>query len=81
MRQALTEQLKSLDIGEGTQAAIPFKLQFTDAVMDLVGSNTKFSEWAFHPFLERDPLLEGLITDPTTGELSMDDTAATWGFS
>lgn len=81
MRAALQEQLKSLDIGEGTQAAIPFKLQFTDAVMDLVGSNTKFSEWAFHPFLSRDPLLEGLIQDSTTGELSLDDTAAIWGFS
>lgn len=81
LRKALTDQLEALDIGEGTQAAIPYKVQFTDAVMDLVGSNTKFAEWAFHPFLERDPLLEGLITDPTTGELSLDDTAATWGFS
>lgn len=81
LRQALTDQLSALDIGEGTQAAIPYKLQFTDAVMDLVGSNTQFSEWAFHPFLERDPLLAGLIQDPTTGDLSQDDTANVWGFS
>lgn len=79
MRQSLVDQLKALDIGPDTQDAIPYKLQFTDAVMDLVGSNTKFSEWAFHPFLERDPLLEGLVTDPTTGLLTAEDTAATWG--
>lgn len=79
LREALQTQLKELDIGPDTQDAIPFKAQFTEAVMDLAGSNTKFAEWAFHPFLERDPLLEGLVTDPTTGMLTADQTATTWG--
>lgn len=81
LRQALSQQLEALDISPDSRDAIPLKAQFTDAVMDLVGSNTKFSEWAFHPFLSRDPLLEGIITDPTTGQLTVDQTAAQWGFS
>lgn len=81
LRQALTNTLDELGIGAGTQDAAPFKAEFTDAVMDLVGSNTQFSEWAFHPFLSRDPLLEGLITDPATGQMTVEDTAAQWGFS
>lgn len=81
LRQALQQQLQTLGISEGSQDAIPLKAEFTDAVMDLVGSNTKFSEWAFHPFLERDPLLEGLINDPTTGQMTVDETAMTWGVS
>lgn len=80
LRQALQQQLQDLGIGEGTQDAIPYKVQFTDAVQDLVGSNTMFSEWAFHPFLERDPLLQDLLTDSTTGQLTPEDTATTWGF-
>jgi hypothetical protein len=81
LRQALSDQLTQLDISPTSQDAIPLKAQFTDAVMDLVGNNTKFSEWAFHPFLSRDPMLEGLITDPTTGQLTVDQTAAQWGFN
>lgn len=81
LRQALKDQLAELEIGEGTKDAIPYKLQFTDAVMDLAGSNTQFAEWAFHPFLERDPLLEGLVRDPGTGELTAEDTATIWGFN
>lgn len=78
-RKALLQQLQELEISEGSQDAIPFKIEFTDAVMDLVGSNTKFSEWAFHTFLERDPLLENLVNDPSTGNLSAEDTAIQWG--
>lgn len=81
LRQALTNTLDELGIGYGTQDAAPLKAEFTDAVMDLVGNNTQFSEWAFHPFLSRDPLLEGLITDPVTGQMTVEDTAAQWGFS
>lgn len=69
LRQALQTQLKSYDITEGSADAQPFRQEFTEKVMDLVGSNTKFAEWAFHPFLERDPLLEDLApySDPTVG--------------
>lgn len=81
LRKALTDQLDELGIGYGTNDAVPLKAEFTDAVMDLVGQNTQFSEWAFHPFLSRDPLLEGLITDPSTGQLTVEETAAQWGFS
>lgn len=81
LRQALTDQLQQFGISEGSQEAVPLKQQFTDAVMDLVGSNTMFSEFAFHPFLERDPLLEGLVLDPSTGQMTLDQTANQWGFS
>lgn len=81
LRQALTDQLTQLDISPDSREAIPLKAQFTDAVMDIVGNNTSFSEWAFHPFLSRDPMLEGIIQDPTTGQLTVDQTAAQWGFS
>jgi hypothetical protein len=79
LRKALTDQLTELDIGPDSQDAIPFKQEFTDAVMDLAGQNTQFAEWAFHPFLERDPLLENMVQNPTTGDLSPADTASVWG--
>lgn len=76
MRQALQQQLQEYGISEESRDAEPFKRQFTEMVMDMVGSNTSFSEWAFHPFLERDPLLTELTPvgiDPNT------PTATLWG--
>lgn len=68
-RQALKQQLADNGISEGSQDAEVFKQDFTDKVLDLVNQNTKFAEWAFHPFLERDPLLVELAPtqDPTIG--------------
>lgn len=79
MRQALQAQLKELDISEDSQDAEPFKQQFTEMVMDMAGSNTSFSEWAFHPFLERDPLLAEVV--PMPGDMAQGQTAPTWGIS
>lgn len=58
LRQALKDQLDEYGVSEGSQDAQPLRQEFTEAVMDLVSQNTSFSEWAFHGFLERDPLLE-----------------------
>lgn len=68
-RQALQQQLAEYGISEGSQDAEVFKQDFTDKVRDLVSQNTKFAEWAFHPFLERDPLLAEMppVEDPTIG--------------
>ena len=79
LRQALQQQLAMYGISEGSQDALPLKQQFTDEVMNLVGSNTKFAEWAFHPFLERDPLLADLV--PQSGTDPNVTTAQQWGFS
>lgn len=77
LREALQTQLSELGISEGSQDAEPFKQQFTGMVMDMVGSNTSFSEWAFNPFLERDPLLSEIV--PTPGDPTDMSTAPTWG--
>lgn len=58
LRQALLEELGSYGVSPGTQEAQPFRQEFTDAVQDLVSSNSQFAEWSFYTFLERDPLLE-----------------------
>lgn len=76
-RQALQTQLQDLGISEGSQDAEPFKRQFTEMVMDMAGTNTSFTEWAFHPFLERDPLLSDIIPQP--GDPTDQTTAPTWG--
>jgi hypothetical protein len=70
MRQALEQQLQEYGISAGSQDALPFKQQFTEMVMGMVGQNTKFSEWAFHPFLERDPLL--VPTTPVPSATTVD---------
>lgn len=57
MRRALQLKMQAAGVGERSQAAYPFKQEFTDAVMDLVSQNTKFAEWSFYQFLDRDPLL------------------------
>jgi len=57
MRQAIQARMLSDGVGENTKAAYPYKAEFTDAVMDLVSQNTKFAEWSFYQFLDRDPLL------------------------
>lgn len=77
MRQALQQQLADNGISEGSQDAEPFKQEFTEMVMDMVASNTSFSEWAFHPFLERDPLLTDLV--PVSEDPSDVPTATQWG--
>lgn len=77
LRQALQQQLQEYGISEGSVDALPFKQDFTEMVMDMVGSNTKFAEWAFHPFLERDPLLVPLMPDPLNSATV--DTATQWG--
>jgi hypothetical protein len=79
LRQALQQQLADYGIGANSVDAEPLKQQFTDEVMNLVGSNTKFAEWAFHPFLERDPLLADLT--PQSGIDPSVTTAQQWGFS
>lgn len=79
MRKALKQQLDEFGISEGSQDAEPFKQEFTEMVMDMVGSNTSFSEWAFNPFLERDPLLSQIA--PVPGDPSQIDTATQWGIS
>lgn len=75
LRQALQQQLQEFGISEGSQDALPFKQEFTEKVMDLAGTNTSFSEWAFHPFLERDPLLADTVPVPQAGV----PTATQWG--
>ena len=62
LRQALTSQLAELGISEGSQEAQPFRQEFTDAVQGLVSQNTQFAEWAYHTFLEHDPLLEPMTS-------------------
>lgn len=79
LRQALEEQLQMYGISAGSQDALPLKQAFTDEVMNIVGSNTKFAEWAFHPFLERDPLLADIT--PQSGIDPAVTTAQQWGFS
>lgn len=61
LREALAQQLNAEEISPDSQDAVPLKQEFTEAVMDLVSQNTQFSEFAFHTFLERDPLLEDLV--------------------
>lgn len=74
LRTALIQQLQEFEITPGSQDAIPFKQEFTDAVMGLVSSNSQFAEWSYYTFLERDPLLE-----PVTEQVLQ--TAPTdWGF-
>jgi hypothetical protein len=80
LRQALQMQLADAGISEGSQDALPLKQAFTDEVMNMVGQNTSFAEWAFHPFLERDPLLADLVP-ATTFDPSGLDTATQWGFN
>lgn len=82
LRQALQGQLSDFDISEGSQAAVPLKQEFTNAVMNIVSQNTQFSEFAFHTFLERDPLLEPLPTTTSNGQdqQSALTTANRWGF-
>jgi hypothetical protein len=75
LRQALQSQLQEYGISEGSQDALPFKQEFTEQVMDLVGSNTSFAEWAFHPFLERDPLLVDTVPVPSANMT----TSNVWG--
>ncbi len=74
LRTALIQQLQEFEITPGSQDAIPFKQEFTDAVMGLVSQNSQFAEWSYYTFLERDPLLE-----PVTEQVLQ--TAPTdWGF-
>ena len=75
LRQALGEQLDELGITPGSQDAIPLKQEFTDAVQDLAGANIRFAEWIYHPFLERDPLLE-----PLTSVQNAPAASVSWGF-
>lgn len=78
MRQALKNQLEEFGISEGSKDAEPLKREFTEMVMDMVGSNTSFSEWAFHPFLERDPLLTEIT--PVSADPNQ-PSANLWGIS
>jgi len=76
LRQALTDQLTEYGVTPGSQDAIPFKQEFTEAVHDLVSQNTQFAEWSYYMFLERDPLLEpvGVPVAPAV------PTTTSWGF-
>lgn len=74
-RRALLNKLTELEISPNSQDASPLKQEFTEAVMGLVSQNTQFSEFAFHTFLERDPLLEDQVINaatnsPTGGDVS-----------
>jgi hypothetical protein len=77
LRQALTDELSQFGIGEQSNAAQPFRQEFTDAVMDLVSSNSQFAEWTYYTFLDRDPLLEPV----TSQNLPTDQAPTDWGFS
>ncbi len=75
LRTALIQQLQEFEITPGSQDAIPFKQEFTDAVMGLVSSNSQFAEWSYYTFLERDPLLE-----PVTEQTLQTAAPTDWGF-
>jgi len=76
LREALVQQLAEFEVTPGSQDAIPFKQEFTDAVQDLVSRNSQFAEWSYYTFLERDPLLEPILKAPTEAEA----TPTEWGF-
>ena len=77
LRQALTDELTQYGVGFQSKEAQPFRQEFTDAVMDLVSSNSQFAEWTYYTFLDRDPLLE-----PVTSQNQPTDQAPTdWGIS
>jgi hypothetical protein len=77
LRQALKDELAQYGVTEGSQDAQPFRQEFTDAVADLVSSNSQFAEWSYYTFLERDPLLE-----PVTSQGAPTDQQPTdWGIS
>ncbi len=77
LRQALTDELTQAGLGFQSKAAQPFRQEFTDAVMDLVSSNSQFAEWTYYTFLDRDPLLEPV----TSQNLPTDQAPTDWGFS
>lgn len=75
LRQAFQDEVTQYGISPTSKDAQPFRQEFTDAVMDLVSSNSQFAEWSYYTFLDRDPLLEPL----TSQEQPTDQQPTDWG--
>lgn len=61
LRQQFITEMESLDINPASVEADEFRIEFSSQVQSLVSRNTQFAEFAFYPFLERDPLLAEVI--------------------
>jgi hypothetical protein len=58
LRSQFLGEMDELGISPTSDDAADFRQEFADKVKTLVAQNTQFAEFAFYPYLERDPLLK-----------------------